>query len=56
MFPDTVIHIPEWLPGGGFKKQAREWRKLSEDMVEVPYQMVKTRMVRYISPTYGSHY
>jgi hypothetical protein len=44
-FPLTVKYIPEWMPGGGFKKQAREWRKLSEAMVEVPYKMVKDRHV-----------
>jgi hypothetical protein len=41
-----VKYIPEWmLPGGGFKKQAREWKKLTDAMVEVPFQMVKKQVV-----------
>ncbi|KAF5325182.1 hypothetical protein D9619_009907 [Psilocybe cf. subviscida] len=36
--------IPEWLPGGGFKKIAREWRKNLLMMTEKPYQFVKDSM------------
>jgi hypothetical protein len=30
-------YVPEFLPGAGFKKQARIWRKLQEDLRERPY-------------------
>ncbi|ESK83515.1 cytochrome p450 [Moniliophthora roreri MCA 2997] len=44
LFP-SMKHIPEWIiPGGGFKKQAREWKKLTDSMVEVPFQMVKGKV------------
>ncbi|EJD40438.1 cytochrome P450 [Auricularia subglabra TFB-10046 SS5] len=29
MFP-ILLHLPSWLPGMGFKRQAAEWRKLVE--------------------------
>lgn len=40
-----VKYVPEWVPGAGFKKQAREWRKLATGMVDLPFNMVKERMV-----------
>ena len=33
------------MPGAGFKKKAKEWRKLSEAMINVPYDMVKDKFV-----------
>ncbi|KAJ7464315.1 cytochrome P450 [Mycena galericulata] len=46
LFP-SMKYIPEWMiPGGGFKKQARQWRKLTESMVEVPFQMVKKKVAQ----------
>ena len=30
-------YIPEFMPGAGFKKQARIWRKVQEDIRERPY-------------------
>jgi hypothetical protein len=30
-------YIPEFVPGAGFQKQARIWRKLQEDSRERPY-------------------
>ncbi|KAJ7131168.1 cytochrome P450 [Mycena epipterygia] len=34
-------YVPEFLPGTGFKKEAREWRKIVSVMPEVPYNFVK---------------
>ncbi|KAI9465876.1 cytochrome P450 [Lactarius psammicola] len=42
LFP-SLKHVPEWMPGAGFKKKAKEWRKLSEAMINVPYNMVKDK-------------
>lgn len=44
VFP-SLRFIPEWFPGAGFKRQAREWRKDMEAMVEVPYAETKNQMV-----------
>ena len=52
IFIDDILqvkHVPEWFPGAGFKKKAREWRKLSEAMINEPYEMVKEKVVRILS-------
>ncbi|KAI0659485.1 cytochrome P450 [Cubamyces menziesii] len=37
-------HIPSWFPGATFKRQAAEWRKATNAMVEVPYKAVRRAM------------
>ncbi|KAI0325277.1 cytochrome P450 [Cubamyces sp. BRFM 1775] len=37
-------HIPSWFPGATFKRQAAEWRKATDAMVEVPYKAVRQAM------------
>jgi len=34
-------HVPEWFPGAGFQKRAKEWKKLARTMVEVPFAAAK---------------
>lgn len=41
-----VKHVPIWFPGASFKRKAREWRKLSRMLIELPFQEVKRKMVR----------
>jgi len=41
----TVKYIPSWFPGASFKRKAREWRKLSRDLIERPFEAVKHKMV-----------
>ena len=41
------------MPGAGFKTKAKEWRKLSQAMINVPYDMVKEKFVSGLS---RSHY
>ena len=38
--------IPEWLPGGGFHKTAREWRQTLVEMTDKSYEFVLDQMVR----------
>lgn len=53
-FP-PVKYVPEWMPGAGFKTKAKEWRKLSQAMINVPYDMVKGKFVSGLSfPAYYS--
>jgi len=40
-------HVPEFVPGSGFQKQARIWRKLQEDFRERPYVAAIDAMVFY---------
>ncbi|PBK60866.1 cytochrome P450 [Armillaria solidipes] len=37
-------HIPEWFPGAGFKRTAREWASTLNDFVERPHNYVKQEM------------
>ena len=30
-------HVPEWVPGAGFQKKAKAWRKLQEGFRELPF-------------------
>ncbi|KAF5349136.1 hypothetical protein D9756_009447 [Leucocoprinus leucothites] len=34
-------YVPEWVPGAGFKKKAREWAKLAMMMVDMPFEAAK---------------
>ena len=40
-------HVPEFVPGAGFQKQARIWRKLQEDFRGRPYVAAIDAMVLY---------
>ncbi|KAF8960140.1 cytochrome P450 [Flammula alnicola] len=35
-FP-ILKYVPEWVPGAGFKRKARRWRYLQEQMLNKPY-------------------
>ncbi|KAF8970084.1 CyP450 monooxygenase [Flammula alnicola] len=35
-FP-ILKYVPEWMPGAGFKRKARRWRHLQEQMLNKPY-------------------
>ncbi|KIM50598.1 hypothetical protein SCLCIDRAFT_1225241, partial [Scleroderma citrinum Foug A] len=37
-------YIPEWVPGAGFQRQAREWKALMDQVTDVPYNFVKSQM------------
>ncbi|KAL1742482.1 cytochrome P450 [Schizophyllum fasciatum] len=37
-------HLPEWVPGAQFKRDARAWRKVTHAFLENPYAAVKERM------------
>ncbi|KAF8917343.1 cytochrome P450 [Mucidula mucida] len=41
---ESLKYIPEWFPGAGFKRKARQWRQLSHDMWNVPWDMTKKQM------------
>ncbi len=53
LFPDTIAYfmpvrsLPDWFPGVGFKRIARERRQMLCKMVEGPYRLVRKQMVRH---------
>jgi hypothetical protein len=38
-------YVPEWMPGAGFQKKAREWGKLALTMVDIPFEAAKKLIV-----------
>ncbi|KAF7333120.1 Cytochrome P450 [Mycena venus] len=46
----ALKYLPEWFPGAGFKRLAREWRELSELMIDAPFDEVKRNMAAGTAP------
>ncbi|KAG1753726.1 cytochrome P450 [Suillus paluster] len=46
----SLAKVPEWLPGAGFKRVAREWHETLEEMVASPYKFVKDQMAAGTAP------
>ncbi|KAF5333993.1 hypothetical protein D9758_017527 [Tetrapyrgos nigripes] len=42
----VLKHIPDWFPGAGFKRQAREWNKDMSAIAVVPLEFVKGAMAK----------
>jgi hypothetical protein len=38
-------YVPAWFPGASFQRKAREWRKLIQETLELPYAEVKRNIV-----------
>ncbi|KDN37137.1 hypothetical protein RSAG8_10346, partial [Rhizoctonia solani AG-8 WAC10335] len=43
IFP-SLTHVPDWFPGTGWKRTAREWRALKERSQSAPYEWTKTQL------------
>ncbi|KAF8741849.1 cytochrome p450, partial [Rhizoctonia solani] len=43
IFP-VLVHVPDWLPGAGWKRTAREWRLLKEEAINSPYEWTKAQV------------
>ncbi|KAH9947304.1 cytochrome P450 [Amylocystis lapponica] len=37
-------HVPNWVPGTGWKKMAAAWAKTVDEMCDLPFNFVKTQM------------
>ncbi|KIM89841.1 hypothetical protein PILCRDRAFT_812637 [Piloderma croceum F 1598] len=44
-FVPSLQYVPEWFPGAGFKRKAKAWRKLSQAMLNDPYEMTKRKIL-----------
>ncbi|KAJ7155817.1 cytochrome P450 [Mycena filopes] len=40
----ALKYIPEWVPGAGFQRKARQWKKVTRDLLEVPFAETKRRI------------
>ncbi|KAH7325293.1 cytochrome P450 [Rhizoctonia solani] len=44
LFP-SLVYVPEWFPGAGWKRTAREWREQQRKAVRDSFDWTKTRIV-----------
>lgn len=44
-------YVPAWMPGAGFKRTAKEWGAILEEMVDVPYNFTKQQMAAGTAPS-----
>ncbi|KAL1753731.1 cytochrome P450 [Schizophyllum commune] len=42
----SLKYVPEWFPGGDFRRQGREWRAFLMNAIDRPFQEVKQDTVR----------
>ncbi|KAG2148110.1 cytochrome P450 [Suillus clintonianus] len=49
-FMPFLAKAPEWFPGAGFKRLAREWHETLDEMVSAPHKFVKDQMAAGIAP------
>ncbi|KZT73493.1 cytochrome P450 [Daedalea quercina L-15889] len=47
-FP-TLRYLPLWCPGAGFKRKAFAARKVIQELLDTPYEMVKSAMMKGIA-------
>ena len=40
----SVKYVPEWFPGAGFKRKAREWSIIADQFGSIPFDFVKESM------------
>jgi hypothetical protein len=40
-----MIHIPDWLPGTGWKRTGKEWRRIKEKAMDGPFEWTKAQVV-----------
>ncbi|RGP80072.1 o-methylsterigmatocystin oxidoreductase [Fusarium longipes] len=40
----SLNNLPDWFPGTGFKKTAREWRRVTDQALDIPYDFVMNQM------------
>ncbi|KAG7448607.1 cytochrome P450 [Guyanagaster necrorhizus] len=40
-FLPFLRYVPAWVPGAGFQKQARLWRRQAREMIEIPFENTK---------------
>ncbi|KAG2119058.1 cytochrome P450 [Suillus discolor] len=49
-FLPFLAKVPEWLPGAGFKRLARESHEMAQEMASAPYKFAMDQMAAGIAP------
>ncbi|KAJ7167132.1 cytochrome P450 [Mycena filopes] len=48
-FP-LLKHVPDWIPGAGFKRKAKQWRKTTRQLLDLPFAETERRMEMGTAP------
>ncbi|KAK7052824.1 hypothetical protein VNI00_004143 [Paramarasmius palmivorus] len=52
----VLKYIPSWFPGASFKRKAREWAKDVDEMLNMPFDIVKSNLTKgIVRPCFVSH-
>ncbi|KAF4621608.1 hypothetical protein D9613_012620 [Agrocybe pediades] len=43
-FIPALMYVPSWFPGASFKRKAEHWRKINNDLSEIPFRQVEEQM------------
>jgi len=54
IFP-SLQYLPEWMPGSGFIRNAKIWKKKMEDFVDRPFEYLKSSMVSLSATLLGAY-
>lgn len=38
-------YVPSWMPGAGFKRKAKEWKKVTDAVLEAPFEAMRREIV-----------
>ena len=41
-------HVPAWFPGAGFQRKAAEWKRITYEMRDAPFEAVISAIVRLL--------
>lgn len=44
----VVKYVPTWLPGAGFKREAKQWRQQLDQLAHTPFNIVKDEVVSFV--------
>ncbi|KAG6896969.1 hypothetical protein C0992_004971 [Termitomyces sp. T32_za158] len=47
----VLKYVPDWMPFADFKRKAKQWRKLSSDMINLPYDAIRHNIVNFLFVT-----
>ncbi|KAJ6566447.1 cytochrome P450 [Mycena capillaripes] len=46
----ALKYVPSWFPGAGFKRKAKRWRKITRDLIELPFAETKRNIAAGTAP------
>ncbi|KAJ8690632.1 hypothetical protein PTI98_012043 [Pleurotus ostreatus] len=49
-FIPLLKHLPSWMPGGGFKREARKCQALVQAMIDIPFESVRDSVINGNAP------